>query len=102
MTGVSVNAIEGGRMVPSVLLALKLARALETTVDEDRPPALIDPIGDWERGKEAALPVGGMARGSSGCAMAPGIFRKYCSRSESDAIRPETHHPTFRGTYHVS
>ena len=30
----SVNAIEGGRMVPSVLLALKLAGALEVTVDE--------------------------------------------------------------------
>jgi len=30
----SVNAIEGGRMVPSVLLALRLARALEATVDD--------------------------------------------------------------------
>ena len=29
----SVNAIETGRMVPSVLLALKLARALNVTVD---------------------------------------------------------------------
>ncbi|MEX2527110.1 MAG: helix-turn-helix domain-containing protein [Gemmatimonadota bacterium] len=29
----SVNAIETGRMVPSVLLALKLARALELPVD---------------------------------------------------------------------
>ena len=29
----SVNAIEGGRMVPSVLLALKLARALGVTVE---------------------------------------------------------------------
>ena len=29
----SVNAIETGRMVPSVLLALKLARALSVTVD---------------------------------------------------------------------
>lgn len=29
----SVNAIEAGRMVPSVLLALKLARALEVPVD---------------------------------------------------------------------
>ena len=34
ITRVSVNAIEGGRMVPSVLLALKLARALGVTVDE--------------------------------------------------------------------
>jgi putative transcriptional regulator len=30
----SVNAIETGRMVPSVLLGLKLARALDVTVDE--------------------------------------------------------------------
>jgi len=29
----SVNAIETGRMVPSVLLALKLARALGTSID---------------------------------------------------------------------
>ena len=29
----SVNAIETGRMVPSVLLALKIARALEVTVE---------------------------------------------------------------------
>jgi putative transcriptional regulator len=29
----SVNAIEAGRMVPSVLLALKLARALGVSVD---------------------------------------------------------------------
>jgi putative transcriptional regulator len=34
ITRVSVNAIEGGRMVPSVLLALKLAGALGVTVDE--------------------------------------------------------------------
>ena len=34
ITRVSVNAIEGGRMVPSVLLALKLAAALGVTVDE--------------------------------------------------------------------
>lgn len=29
----SVNAIEAGRMVPSVLLALKLAHALGTSID---------------------------------------------------------------------
>ena len=34
ITRASVNAIEGGRMVPSILLALKLARALEVSVDE--------------------------------------------------------------------
>lgn len=34
ITRVSVNAIEGGRMTPSILLALKLARALEVPVDE--------------------------------------------------------------------
>ncbi len=34
ITRASVNAIEGGRMVPSVLLALKLARALGVTVDD--------------------------------------------------------------------
>ena len=34
ITRASVNAIEGGRMVPSVFLALKLAAALGVTVDE--------------------------------------------------------------------
>jgi len=34
ITRVSVNAIEGGRMIPSVLLALKLARALDVSVDD--------------------------------------------------------------------
>lgn len=34
ITRVSVNAIEGGRMIPSVLLALKLARALGVAVDD--------------------------------------------------------------------
>ena len=34
ITRVSVNAIEGGRMTPSILLALKLAKALDVPVDE--------------------------------------------------------------------
>jgi putative transcriptional regulator len=34
ITRASVNAIEGGRMVPSVLLALRLAAALDVKVDE--------------------------------------------------------------------
>jgi putative transcriptional regulator len=34
ITRVSVNTIEGGRMVPSIYLALKLARALGVSVDE--------------------------------------------------------------------
>ena len=34
MTRASVNAIEGGRMVPSVLLALRLAAALEVRVED--------------------------------------------------------------------
>ncbi len=34
ITRASVNAIEGGRMVPSIYLALKLARALDVSVDE--------------------------------------------------------------------
>ncbi len=34
VTRKSVNAIETGRMVPSVLLALRLARALGVSVDE--------------------------------------------------------------------
>jgi putative transcriptional regulator len=34
ITRASVNAIEGGRMVPSVLLALKLANALGVGVDD--------------------------------------------------------------------
>lgn len=33
VTRKSVNAIEAGRMVPSVLLALKLARVLEVPVE---------------------------------------------------------------------
>jgi putative transcriptional regulator len=33
VTRKSVNAIETGRMIPSILLALKLARALEVPVD---------------------------------------------------------------------
>lgn len=33
VTRKSVNAIETGRMVPSILLALKLARALSVSVD---------------------------------------------------------------------
>lgn len=34
ITRASVNAIEGGRMVPSILLALRLAAALGVTVDD--------------------------------------------------------------------
>ncbi len=34
VTRKSVNAIESGRMVPSVVLALKLARALGVRVDD--------------------------------------------------------------------
>jgi putative transcriptional regulator len=34
MTRASVNAIEGGRMIPSIFLALKLARALDVSVDD--------------------------------------------------------------------
>jgi putative transcriptional regulator len=34
ITRASVNAIEGGRMIPSIFLALKLARALDVSVDD--------------------------------------------------------------------
>lgn len=34
ITRKSINAIESGRMVPSILLALKLARTLGITVEE--------------------------------------------------------------------
>ena len=34
ITRASVNAIEGGRMVPSVVLALRLATALGVTVED--------------------------------------------------------------------
>lgn len=34
ITRKSINAIESGRMVPSIILALKLARTLEVTVEE--------------------------------------------------------------------
>lgn len=49
ITRASVNAIEGGRMFPSVYLALKLARALEATVDDvfrlaGEEPAPADPV----------------------------------------------------------
>lgn len=45
VTRKSVNAIETGRMVPSILLALKLARALGVSVDTiftlgERPEAV--------------------------------------------------------------
>jgi len=33
ITRASVNAIEGGRMIPSIFLALKLARVLDVSVD---------------------------------------------------------------------
>ena len=49
VTRKSVNGIETGRMVPSVILALKLSRALGVTVDTiftledaDLPPARAD------------------------------------------------------------
>jgi len=34
ITRASVNAIEGGRMIPSIFVALKLARALDVSVDD--------------------------------------------------------------------
>jgi putative transcriptional regulator len=34
ITRISVNAVENGRMTPSILLALKLAKALDVSVDE--------------------------------------------------------------------
>jgi putative transcriptional regulator len=34
ITRASVNAIEGGRMIPSIFLALKLASALDVSVDD--------------------------------------------------------------------
>ncbi len=34
VTRKSINAIEGGHMVPSVLLALKLAKAMDVTVEQ--------------------------------------------------------------------
>ena len=48
ITRVSVNAIEGGRMTPSILLALRLAEALEVSVD-----ALF-----WLRGRRATRESG--------------------------------------------
>ena len=57
VTRKSVNAIETGRMVPSVLLALKLARALQVSIetifalDGSTPPAAIDSPADWETEK---------------------------------------------------
>lgn len=57
VTRKSVNAIETGRMVPSVLLALKLARALDVsietifTLDGNPPPAATESPADWETEK---------------------------------------------------
>jgi len=45
ITRASVNAIEGGRMVPSIYLALKLARALEVPVDELFSLSAAAPVG---------------------------------------------------------
>jgi putative transcriptional regulator len=56
VTRKSVNAIETGRMVPSVLLALKLARALEVPIEtifqlDGMPPLEADSPADWETEK---------------------------------------------------
>ena len=56
VTRKSVNAIETGRMVPSVLLALKLARALEVPIEtifmlDGGSPAEADSPADWETEK---------------------------------------------------
>jgi putative transcriptional regulator len=51
ITRASVNAIEGGRMVPSIYLALKLARALGISVDE-----LFSLPGDAQSERELAGP----------------------------------------------
>ena len=51
ITRASVNAIEGGRMVPSILLALKLARALGVSVDD-----LFGLPGEGQAGREPASP----------------------------------------------
>lgn len=53
ITRASVNAIEAGRMVPSIYLALKLARALDVSVDE-----LFSLPGD---GSSEARPAGSQA-----------------------------------------
>jgi putative transcriptional regulator len=51
ITRASVNAIEGGRMVPSILLALKLARALGASVDD-----LFGLPGEDQADRESASP----------------------------------------------
>lgn len=56
VTRKSVNAIETGRMVPSVLLALKLARALEVPIEtifmlDGGSPVEVDSPADWETEK---------------------------------------------------
>lgn len=56
VTRKSVNAIETGRMVPSVLLALKLARALEVPIEtifrlDASQPSDTDTPAEWETEK---------------------------------------------------
>ena len=56
VTRKSVNAIETGRMVPSILLALKLARALEVPIEtifklDGTPLPDVDTPSDWETEK---------------------------------------------------
>ena len=53
MTRASVNAIEGGRMIPSIFLALKLARALGVSVDDLFRLAGVEPSGRTPLGSEA-------------------------------------------------
>ena len=53
ITRASVNAIEGGRMVPSIYLALKLARALAVSVDELFSLSDTEPSPGWSAGSQA-------------------------------------------------
>lgn len=53
ITRASVNAIEAGRMVPSIYLALKLARALDVSVDELFSLSGGEPSPSWSAGSEA-------------------------------------------------
>ncbi len=50
ITRASVNAIEGGRMVPSIYLALRLARALDVAVDELFSLPGEEPSARWSAG----------------------------------------------------
>ena len=68
ITRVAVNAIEGGRMTPSILLALKLAEALDLWLQAvervlDRGDSVLVGAGGQGEGRAGGSGVGGREAG---------------------------------------